>query len=231
MQLDWSRWRVEVVAGPGGRSRARLQAGGRSRRRGGPTGHRRCSRRRSRAPRRSRRLARHRRRRRRRRQRPHRLMSCGLPRRRLTTARALVQAGADPWRSDERELVMPANLCLAGPTPARSLRLGDAELSPDEAAAVALSRDLIAALGRRHRGRRSQHRLRRSATAAEAVLRLGGSRWSPRRRCADAGRPLRLLGRRALRMGLRRHRRWSAACGSCNPSGFNSYCSGPPWRR
>ncbi|TKK90781.1 ankyrin repeat domain-containing protein [Herbidospora galbida] len=92
--------------------------------------------------------------------------------RRPDNARALVEAGADPWRP-MMDGWSPARLALAGPTP-DLFPPSDLALSPEEAAAVALSEDLITALEAIEDDGHSITCVA-GVTAAEATRRLGGT--------------------------------------------------------
>ncbi|NAS25317.1 ankyrin repeat domain-containing protein [Herbidospora sp. NEAU-GS84] len=87
-------------------------------------------------------------------------------------ARALVGAGADPWRAMMNGW-SPARLALAGPTP-DLFPPGDLALSPGELAAVALSEDLFTALESIDDDGHSIACVA-GVTAAEAARRLGGT--------------------------------------------------------
>ncbi|WP_459804287.1 ankyrin repeat domain-containing protein [Herbidospora sp. RD11066] len=87
-------------------------------------------------------------------------------------ARVLVEAGADPYRPMMAGW-SPAKLSLAGPTP-DLFPQGDAALSPEEAAAVARSHDVIAALESIDDDGHSIACVA-GVTAAEAMRRLGGT--------------------------------------------------------
>lgn len=89
-------------------------------------------------------------------------------------ARALVEAGADPWRPMMNGW-SPGRLSLAGPTPDLfPLRDGEAGLSAAETAAVVDAKQLIAALGRTEQDGFSLA-CAGGITAAEAARRLEAS--------------------------------------------------------
>ncbi|WP_062431252.1 ankyrin repeat domain-containing protein [Herbidospora daliensis] len=87
-------------------------------------------------------------------------------------ARALVEAGADPWRPMMNGW-SPARLALAGPTPGL-FPPRDLALTPEEAAAVALAEDLLPALESIDDDGHSIACVA-GVTAAEATRRLGGT--------------------------------------------------------